>query len=97
MNESCKPPVIAGDYVRIYKPQPDTYTGPDTPNYRTGNVYQQWQPNDHAFVKGPDDRWHCFGITRPCDVEGDRVHEGEGLCFFTGEKTRRVAIFARAY
>jgi len=72
-------PQIAGDYVLIYKPQPDVYTGKDTKNYRAGQTYTNWQPNDHTFIKGPDNRWHCFGITRPNDVIDEGVHEGEGL------------------
>lgn len=74
-------PEVAGDYVLIYKPQPDVYTGNDTEHYRAGQTYTSWQPNDHTFIKGPDRRWHCFGITRPDDVKDDGVHEGEGLCF----------------
>ena len=57
-------PEIAGDYVLIYKSQPDVYTGKDTKNYRAGQRYTNRQPNDHTFIKGPDNRWHCFGITR---------------------------------
>jgi hypothetical protein len=76
-----KVPQIAGDYVLIYKPRPDVYTGENTKNYRKGAAYKSWQPNDHTFIKGPDGRWHCFGITRPNDVKDDGVHEGEGLCF----------------
>ncbi len=74
-------PEIVGDYVLIYKPQPDIYTGKDTKHYKAGETYSYWQPNDHTFIKGPDNHWHCFGITRPNDVKGDGVHEGEGLCF----------------
>jgi len=77
----AKVPSIHGDYVLIYKPQPDVYTGQDTKNYRKGATYQNWQPNDHAFIKGTDGRWHLFGITRPNDVKNDECHEGEGLCF----------------
>jgi beta-fructofuranosidase len=76
-----KIPVIDGDYVLIYKPQPDVYIGRDTKNYRKGATYKDWQPNDHSFIKGPDNRWHLFGITRPNDVKSDGCHEGEELCF----------------
>lgn len=81
MSVDCPVPFVAGDYVPIYKPQPDVYTGADTVHYRHGATYREWQPNDHTFVKGPDGRWHCFGITRPCEVADDMLHEGEGLCF----------------
>ncbi|MDO8616607.1 MAG: hypothetical protein Q7T33_12880, partial [Dehalococcoidia bacterium] len=30
----------------------------------------------------------CFPFDKP---------EGEGICFYTGKRTERVAIFARAY
>ncbi|MHC4117161.1 MAG: hypothetical protein ACYSWO_06605 [Planctomycetota bacterium] len=53
-------PEIAGDYVLIYKPQPDVYAGKDTKHYKAGRRYTNWQPNDHTFIKGPDKRWHCF-------------------------------------
>jgi len=72
-------PEIVGEYVLIYKPQPDVYTGRDTKNYRAGQRYANWQPNDHTFIKGPDNRWHCFRITRSNDVIDEGVHEGEGL------------------
>jgi beta-fructofuranosidase len=74
-------PEIDGEYVRIYKPQPDVFTGNDTAHYKKGETYINWQPNDHTFLNGPEGRWHCLGITRPCDTEDDGIHEGEGLCF----------------
>ena len=83
-SNSCKSyevPEIAGDYVLIYKPKADVFSLKNTKNYKTGQTYTNWQPNDHTFIKGPDKRWHCFGITKPNDAEGDGVHEGEGLCF----------------
>ena len=73
-------PEIVSDYVLVYKAQPDVYSGRDTKHYKSGESYTHWQPNDHTFIKGPDSRWHCFGITKPDDVAGDGVHEGEGLC-----------------
>jgi len=36
-------PEIVGDYVLIYKPQPDVYTGKDTKNYKAGQRYTNWQ------------------------------------------------------
>ena len=79
--EPSEIPEIASDYVLIYKPQPDVFTLKDTKNYKKGQTYRQWQPNDHTFIRGSDKRWHCFGITRPNDISNDGVHEGEGLCF----------------
>jgi len=32
-------PKIASDYVLIYKPQPDVYTGKDTKNYKAGQRF----------------------------------------------------------
>jgi len=67
ISSSTRPaiPQIVGDYVLIYKPQPDIYTGKDTKHYKAGQTYTNWQPNDHTFLKGPDNCWHCFGIARP--------------------------------
>ena len=43
-NSSTRPaiPQIVGDYVLIYKPQPDIYTGKDTKNYKAGQRYINW-------------------------------------------------------
>ena len=51
-------PQIVGDYVLIYKPQPDVCTGKDTTHYKAGQRYTNWQPNDHTFIKGPDNLCH---------------------------------------
>jgi len=53
-------PEVVGDYVLIYKPQADVYAGKDTKNYKAGERYTNWQANDHTFIKGPDNRRHCF-------------------------------------
>ena len=53
-------PEIVGNYVLIYRPQPDVYTGKDTKHYKAGQTYTNWQLNDHTFIKGPDNRWHCL-------------------------------------
>lgn len=74
-------PEIVRDYVLIYKPQPDVYRGRDTKNYKSGETYNTWQPNDHTFIQGPEHRWHCFGITRPDDVVDDETHEAGGYKF----------------
>ena len=39
-------PQIVSDYVLIYKPQPDIYTGKNTKHYKTGQTYTNWQPNN---------------------------------------------------
>ena len=58
-------PGIVGDYVLIYKPQPDVYTGKDTKNYKAGQTYTNWQPNDHTFIKGPDNFPEVMPIDAP--------------------------------
>ena len=65
-------PVIEGEYVHIYEPQGDVFSGPDTRDLKAGQFYPSWQPNDHCFVKGPDRHWHAFGITHPASGPGNR-------------------------
>lgn len=74
-------PEIVTDYVFIYNPQPDVHSGKDTPNYKSGEIYKTWQPNDHTFIQDPNGRWHCIGITRPDDVLEDETHEAGGFKF----------------
>ncbi len=75
-------PYISGEYVHAYNPQGDLFPGPDTKRLKAGEYYQNWQPNDHCFVKGPDSCWHAFGITHPAVEPGERVsHDGEYLSF----------------
>jgi beta-fructofuranosidase len=84
--QHCPIPRVADRFVNIYEPGPAIYTLPTatTPDgnitYTQGAVYPEWRTNDHTFIKGPDGRWHCFGITKPW-VSGDNSHTGEGLCF----------------
>lgn len=74
-------PVIAGAYTQIYAPRGDVFPGPDTQDLKAGTYYASWQPNDHCFVKGPDGRWHAFGITHPESQPGQRRHQGEYVLF----------------
>lgn len=74
-------PVIAGEYVHIYDPQGDVFSGPDTEDLKAGKYYPLWQPNDHCFIKGPDDYWHAFGITHPASEPGQSRHQGECVSF----------------
>jgi len=74
-------PRIAGPYVHVYHPQPDVFPGPDSTHFRAGQRYPDWVPNDHHVVKGPDGRWHAFGITHPAPPEGGEIHDGEWLAF----------------
>jgi hypothetical protein len=58
-------PEIVGDYVLIYKPQPDIYAGKDTKHHNAGETYTNWQPNDHTFIRGPDNRLGTIIGTHP--------------------------------
>jgi hypothetical protein len=80
---SAKPliPVISGDYVQIYDPKGDVFSGLDTKDLKAGTFYPLWQPNDHCFIKGLDKRWHAFGITHPASEPGQSRHQGEVLSF----------------
>lgn len=75
-------PRIAGDWVHVYQPAGDVFPGPDSARFRSGQRYADWQVNDHAVVKGPDGRWHAFGITHPAVAAGEpNPHEAEWLLF----------------
>jgi beta-fructofuranosidase len=73
-------PRIVGEYVTVYRPAGDRYSGPDTTELKAGQWYERWVPNDHTILKGPDGRWHAFGITHPL-TGTDHVHEGEFQSF----------------
>ena len=75
-------PRIDGPYVHIYQPAGDAFPGPDVAGLQAGRYYAEWVPNDHCFVKGPDGRWHAFGITHP-RTSLDQIHAGENLSFHT--------------
>jgi hypothetical protein len=91
-------PKVAGPFINIYKPQADLYALPTvkTPDgnftYTQGETYPDWRVNDHTFLKDGQNRWHCFGITRPWN-SGDNGHSGEGLCFHA---VAPVGTFAQA-
>jgi len=80
-------PKIAGPYVRVYIPGEDVFPGPDSPNFKAGQSYSEWVPNDHAILKGPEGRWHALGITHPKPPDyqppryGKGIHEAEWLLF----------------
>jgi hypothetical protein len=73
-------PRIVGDYVTIYRPAGDVFPGPDTKELQAGVWYEDWVPNDHVVLPGPDGAWHAFGIAHPITGLGD-VHEGEHQSF----------------
>ena len=75
-------PRISGEWTHIYKPGSDVFPGPDSMRFKSGNRYDDWQVNDHAILKGPDGRWHAFGITHPAVASGGPgAHEAEWLSF----------------
>jgi len=80
-HKKCLVPLIVSDYTLIYDPQGDVFPGPDTKDLKTGIYYPLWQPNDHCFVKGPDQHWHSFGITHPASEPGQSRHQGEFASF----------------
>ena len=74
-------PVITSEYVNIYNPRGDGFSGPTTKDLDAGKYYPLWQPNDHCFIKGPDRCWHAFGITHPASEPGQSRHQGEFVSF----------------
>jgi len=97
-------PVVADHYVNIYKPQEDVYTLPTRQvrgrgqcrfTYEQGKSYPDWRTNDHTFIKDHNNRWHCFGITKPW-MSGDNSHAGEGLCFHAVAPETENGTFAEA-
>lgn len=86
-----KKPVIAVEYTHVYIPGPDLFPGPESLCFKAGEKYTDWVPNDHTIIKGPDNKWHAFGITHPSPPDyippfqyNDKtVHDGEWLLFHT--------------
>lgn len=75
-------PLIKTDFLHVYQPKGDIFQGPGIQNLVAGKYYSDWQTNDHCFIKGPENRWHAFGITRPAAKPGERVsHAGETASF----------------
>lgn len=71
-------PRITATWHQVYRPEARVFPGPDGPSLRAGETYADWIPNDHTFVRGPDGRWHCFGITGPASPH---LHEAEWQAF----------------
>lgn len=81
-------PAPEGAFIQIYQPRPDVFAGPDGPSLKAGQRYDDWIPNDHTFVQGPDGRWHCFGITGP---DSPHIHEAEWQAFHVTSPTADFA------
>lgn len=82
LHRSPPVPTMAGDWVHVYRPTAAVFPGPDSPRFKAGERYSDWQVNDHAIIKGPDGRWHAFGITHPAVAGGEpNPHEAEWLLF----------------
>jgi beta-fructofuranosidase len=79
-DSGVKVPAIAGPYVTVYHPAGDRFPGPDTRQLKAGQFYPDWVPNDHAIIRGTDNRWHAIGITHPLTTT-ENVHEGEFQSF----------------
>jgi arabinan endo-1,5-alpha-L-arabinosidase len=79
-SDRVKRPRRVGDYVTVYRPAGDRFPGPDTTELKAGQWYDDWVPNDHTILFGPDNRWHAFGITHPL-TSTDDVHQGEFQSF----------------
>jgi beta-fructofuranosidase len=75
-------PRISGEFVRVYIPGGDVFTGPDSPSFKAGQFYPEWVPNDFAIIKGVDGCWHAIGITHPKPPpDAKNVHEAEWQFF----------------
>lgn len=84
-------PCVVGDWIHVYRPAGDVFPGPDSPRFKTGRHYADWQVNDHAILKGPDGRWHAIGITHPAVAAGEpNPHEAEWLSFHAVSSVGRL-------
>ena len=81
-------PVIASDLVPIYIPGAGAFPGPDSPHLKAGAWYEQWIANDHTVVRGPDGRWHAFGII---GAETESFTKGRGWPFTPSDPPRHSA------
>lgn len=95
-------PAKNGEYVRIYSPGADVYSGPDTESFKSGEMYEKWIVNDFSVMRSGDE-WHIVGITHPCpegfkdsfNYSGD-VHEAEYQLFHAAAKAESFSqLFTR--
>lgn len=99
-----KIPYIAGEYVNVYSPAGDVFHGPDSENYRTGEFYTEWVPNDFCVIRA-DGKWHLIGITHPkpewftypesFNEPGRNIHEAEWQLFHaasTGDTLKKSLV-----
>lgn len=64
-NQLPEKPYLVGDYVNVYIPASDIYTGPTSKELEHGKFYKNWMVNDHSIIKGPEGNWHILGISKP--------------------------------
>lgn len=83
-----KKPVRVGEYVNIYRPEPDVYLGETTESFVSGASYAEWIPNDFSVLQAGD-TWHMVGISHPKPkgfvndflYDADTLHEAEYQLF----------------
>ena len=79
-------PSQAENYVWVYKPAGDTFSGPSSTELEAGVWYDEWVPNDHTFIKNSDGKWHIIGITHP-KTSTQAIHQGEFQSFHAVSKS----------
>ena len=86
-------------FTWIYRPAGDKFYGPDTQSLKEGQWYDEWVPNDHAFVKDGNGKWHIIGITHPSidpDPKYGDIHQGEYASFHAiSSATMRPTLLTR--
>lgn len=93
-------PKQVNEFVWVYKPTGDYYSGPDTENLKEGQWYDDWVPNDHTFVKDASGKWHIIGITHPLVKTNPLhigIHEGEFASFHAVSSTKKFTETLQRY
>lgn len=95
-------PKQSAPYRQIYAPGADTYRGPNSEFFRTGQWHEHWIVNDFTMVVGSDGRWHAYGITHPqppkyidpFHYEGN-IHDAEYQLFHCSFDGTLADLYAR--